>query len=80
MAQTVVDTACASAPIMNKQDARRRTGLRPRRSARNPVPGDARRAKREVEEVISDLETVESGALERSLWMETRVDEITPVL
>jgi len=80
MAQTVVETAWASAPMMNRQDARRRTGLRPRRSARNPVTGEAKRAKREVEEVIRDLERVERGAFERSLWMETRVDDITPVL
>jgi hypothetical protein len=44
------------------------------------VKGEAMRAKSEVHEVITDLSHVERGRAERSVPMETRVEDITPVL
>lgn len=52
--------------MMKRHDARSSTGLRPRRSAKSPVIGDAKRANSEVEEVINDFDKVLSGAPERS--------------
>lgn len=42
--------------------------------------GDATRAKREVAEVMRDLSRVVRFREERSLRIETSIDEITPVL
>lgn len=56
------------------------TRLRPSVSARWPVMGDATRAKREVAEVMRDLSRVVRFREERSLRIETSIDEITPVL
>lgn len=56
------------------------TRWRPRASLREPDSGEARRAKSEVEDVIRDLSRVVSAREERSVPMETRVEEMTPVL
>lgn len=42
--------------------------------------GEARRAKKEVALVMRDLSRVVRGREERSLFMEMRVEDITPVL
>jgi hypothetical protein len=55
-------------------------GLRPRLSARRPVRGEARRAKKEVELVMRDLSRVVRGREERSVFMEMSVEDMTPVL
>jgi hypothetical protein len=68
------------APAMKRASEMRMTGLRPSASASRPEAGLARRAKTEVMLVTSDLSSVVRGRWERSLWMETRVDEMTPVL
>jgi hypothetical protein len=80
MSATVDERAWIRAPRMKRRDARRIMGRRPRASLRRPEGADARSAKSEVEDVMRDLETVVRGAEERSLPMETRVEEITPVL
>lgn len=54
--------------------------MRPMESASSPVSGDARSAKREVEDVIRDLSRVVRGRWERSAPMLMRVEDITPVL
>lgn len=56
------------------------TDLRPRESARMPVSGEAISAKKDVADVMRDLSSVVSGLDERSEPMDTRVEEITPVL
>lgn len=56
------------------------TGLRPRVSAKRPVTGLASRAKKDVAEVMRDLSRVVRARDERSVLMEIRVEEITPVL
>jgi hypothetical protein len=80
IAHTVVDTACERAPMTKRHDASRRTGRRPSRSAIEPVIGEARSAKSDVEEVMRDLDSVDRGAPDRSLCTEIRVEEMTPVL
>jgi hypothetical protein len=60
--------------------ATRMTRFRPRESARRPVRGEARRAKKEVAEVMRDLSRVVSGREERDVFIEIRVEDITPVL
>ncbi len=54
-------------------------GFRPSLSANMPVTGLAIRAPRLVQDVIRPLSMVLSGR-PRSLSMETRVEEMTPVL
>jgi hypothetical protein len=54
--------------------------LRPIVSARRPVEGEKRRAKNEVELVMRDLSSVVRGRAESELWIDMRVEEITPVL
>lgn len=49
-------------------------------SASRPVSGLKSKAKREVLEVMRDLSRVVSGRAERDVLMETRVEDITPVL
>jgi hypothetical protein len=49
-------------------------------SARRPEAGLASSAKRAVAEVRRDLSRVVRGWEDRSVPMETRVEEITPVL
>ena len=65
---------------MKSRSASRITRLRPRELARRPLAGETRSAKREVEAAIIDLSKVVRGREEREVLMETRVEEITPVL
>lgn len=76
---TLLVKACHNAPTVNSISATRTTYFRPRRSASTLAKGLAIRAKRLVEEVIKLLSRVDSG-WERSGPIETRVEEITPVL
>lgn len=80
MPHTVVEKAWMSAPATKRMSARRMMLRRPRASARTPVSGDARRAKKEVEDVMRDLSRVVSGRWDREVFMEIRVEDITPVL
>jgi hypothetical protein len=80
MTGTVPATASMRAPATKSTSERRMTGLRPSASASRPERGDATRAPTDVMEVIRLLSSVDNGALERSLWIETRVDDMTPVL
>lgn len=66
--------------MINMIEATRMTRLRPSVSAREPVQGEARRAQKEVAEVIRDLSSVVRRRPERSVWIETRVEDMTPVL
>lgn len=54
--------------------------FRPRVSARTPVTGETSSAKKDVADVMSDLSRVVSGRVDRSEPMETRVEDMTPVL
>jgi hypothetical protein len=45
-----------------------------------PVSGEARRAKKEVADVISDLSRVVRRREERSVFIDIRVEDMTPVL
>lgn len=56
-----------------------KTRFRPYVVARLPAIGDMKSAQSEVDAVMSDLSSVVRGREERSLWMETRVEDITPV-
>lgn len=49
-------------------------------SARTPVRGEKSRAKKEVDDVMRDLSRVVKERFERSVEIETRVEEMTPVL
>jgi hypothetical protein len=73
-------TACVNAPTVNKMSATRITLLRPSLSARIPASGLATKAKRLVQEVIRLLSKVVSERFDRSEPIDTRVEEITPVL
>jgi MFS family permease len=53
---------------------------RPRASARMPVSGEARSAKKDVDDVMRDLSRVVRGRWERDELIEIRVEDITPVL
>lgn len=77
---TLLVHACSSAPDMKRISAISMTLLRPYASANTPVSGDASRAKRDVLDVIRLLSSVVSSREERSVFMETRVEDITPVL
>jgi hypothetical protein len=68
------------APMMKSRSAPRITFLRPSVSARTPVTGEARSAKNDVHDVMRLLSRVVRGREERSEPMETRVEDITPVL
>jgi hypothetical protein len=65
---------------MKRSEARRMTGLRPVESARRPVSGLATRAKKEVELVMRPLSSVVRGRARSVGAIDTRVDEMTPVL
>lgn len=56
------------------------TVLRPYASARTPVSGEASSAKKDVQDVIRLLSRVVRGRDERSVPIETRVEDMTPVL
>lgn len=79
MLGTLAAKACHNAPTMNKMSATSMTLFRPSLSAKIPAMGLAIRAERLVEEVIRLLSSVVSER-ERSGPIETRVDEMTPVL
>jgi hypothetical protein len=64
---------------MNRTAGTKITHLRPYLSAKSPVVGAERSAKREVMAVTRALSGVVRGRLERSEPMETRVEEMTPV-
>ena len=53
---------------------------RPRASARMPVSGEARSAKKDVDDVMRDLSRVVSGRWDKDELIEIRVEDITPVL
>lgn len=80
MVQTLAAKDCSNAPIVNRASAIIIIHLRPSLSARMPASGLARRAKKLVLEVIRLLSRVVRERWERSEPMETKVDEITPVL
>ena len=71
--------ACHSAPPMNKRSAANMIDFRPNLSAKMPVMGEATRAPRLVHDVMRLLSTVVSER-PRSSPIDTRVEEITPVL
>lgn len=79
MPVTVVVQACHKAPKAKRTSAIRTTFLRPSLSANSPVAGLAMSANKLVDEVIRLLSSVDNGR-ERSLLIDTRVEEITPVL
>ena len=68
------------APRINKPSATRITLFLPSLSARTLATRLAMRAKRLVELVIRLLSSVSRGRYERSEPMETRVEDMTPVL
>jgi hypothetical protein len=80
MPDTVDENACIRAPATNRMSAIRMILRRPSVSARTPVRGDAKSAKKEVDDVINDLSRVVRGRLERDVLMDIKVEEITPVL
>lgn len=55
------------------------TRLRPRRSARTEDSGEARSAKREVDDVMMDLSNDVRGRPESEVPIDTSVAEMTPV-
>jgi hypothetical protein len=67
---------------MKRTSARRIHVRLPSTSASQPAVGEARRAKKEVADVMRDMWRVVKGTLllERSVPIETRVEEMTPVL
>lgn len=77
---TLLVHACHSAPTTKSTSAARITVLRPSASASTPVSGEASSAKNDVADVTSDLSSVVRGRPERSEPMETRVEDMTPVL
>jgi hypothetical protein len=80
MPHTVVENACIRAPATKRISAVSMTLRRPRASARIPVSGEARSAKKEVDDVIRDLSRVVSGRWDREVFIEINVEDITPVL
>ena len=77
---TVVDSACQIAPIINKISATIIIRFRPSLSARTPATGLAMSAEKLVQDVIKLLSSTVRGRWERSEPIDTRVEEITPVL
>ena len=73
-------TACHSAPMTNRTSAMLITAFLPYLSAITPARGLARRANRLVDAVTRLLSSVVSSLRERSVPMETRREETTPVL
>lgn len=65
---------------MKRISAARIMTLRPSLSASMPVSGEAMSAKKDVHEVMRLLSSVVRGREERSEPMETRVEDMTPVL
>jgi len=80
MPHTLEERDCHRAPTMKRASATRMTRLRPSPSAMSPEIGLARSAKREVADVMKDLSRVVRARSERSEPMETRVEDMTPVL
>lgn len=76
---TLVAIACHRAPMMKRTSATTITPFRPSLSARMPARGLAMRANRLVHEVMRLLSRFVNGR-ERSGPIDTRVEEITPVL
>ena len=72
--------ACHRAPKMKSRSATKITLFLPYLSAIHPASGLATRANRLVHDVIRLLSSVPSGRCERSIRIETRVEEMTPVL
>jgi hypothetical protein len=79
MIHTEVVRACNRAPRMKRMSAIRMTRFRPRESARRPLTGETRSAKREVDAAIKDLSSVVRAREDRDVPMETKVADITPV-
>lgn len=77
---TVFVTACNNAPRTKRTSATRITLRRPSLSASTPATGLAIRANKLVEDVMMLLSKVVRGRLERSEPIDTRVDDMTPVL
>jgi hypothetical protein len=80
MPHTLPVQACHSAPTTKRMSAVSMMVLRPSASARTPDSGETRSAQKEVAEVMRDLSRVVRGREERSELMETRVEDMTPVL
>jgi hypothetical protein len=80
MPHTVLEEACTNAPTMNSISAMRMMLRRPSASARTPVSGEATRAKKDVDEVMRDLSRVVRGRRDSEEPIETKVEDITPVL
>lgn len=76
---TAVEAACHNAPMMKRISAIKITFLRPNLSANTPAAGLANKAHRLVQDVMRLLSRVVKGC-ERSSPIDTRVDDITPVL
>lgn len=77
---TVVEKAWTSAPATNKTSAMSMMLRRPSASASTPVSGEASSAKKDVEDVMSDLSRVVRGRWERDVPIDMSVEEMTPVL
>lgn len=80
MDHTLLVKACHSAPTVNSTSAMRMIFFRPSLSARTPDIGLAMSANRLVQDVMRLLSRVVSSLWERSVPMETRVEDMTPVL
>jgi hypothetical protein len=80
MPHIVVEKACIRAPATNRMSAIRMMLRRPSASASTPVRGDARSAKKEVDDVIRDLSRVVRGRLDSDVLIDIKVEDITPVL
>ena len=72
--------ACHNAPMVNSTSATRMAVFLPTLSARTAVMGLAMRANKLVQDVTRLLSTVVKGRAERSEPIDTRVEEMTPVL
>lgn len=73
-------TACIKAPRVNRTSATSITLRRPSLSANIPAKGLANKAKRLVQDVIRLLSRVVRTRSDRSEPIDTRVEEMTPVL
>lgn len=73
-------SACHNAPRAKRPSAIRITFFRPNLSARTPANGLATNANKLVQDVMRLLSRVVRGRLDRSEPIDTRVEEITPVL
>jgi hypothetical protein len=80
MPHTVLENACTRAPTIKSISAMKIMLRRPNASARMPVSGEATSAKKDVDDVMRDLSKVVRGRCDSEEPIETRVEDITPVL